>query len=43
MEWEEIVILITVILGIFAFIGILYDAWSSLKNARNKLWTKATN
>ncbi len=33
MEWKEIVIVITVILGVFAMIGILYDAWSGLRNA----------
>ena len=33
MDWKGIVILITTILGIFTFIGMLYDAWSSLKNA----------
>ncbi len=33
MTWKEITILITVMLAAFAFVGILYDAWSGMKNA----------
>ncbi len=30
---ETIILSITAILGVFSLIGIIYDAWSSLKNA----------
>ncbi|NQX83113.1 MAG: hypothetical protein HRS50_00140 [Mycoplasmataceae bacterium] len=33
MEWKGIVILVTSILGVMAFIGILYDGWSNMRNA----------
>lgn len=33
MDWKGIVILVTALLGIFAFLGMLYDGWSSMKNA----------
>lgn len=33
MNTEQIVILVTGLLGVFAFLGILYDAWSAMRNA----------
>ncbi len=33
MDWKGIVMLVTSILVVFGAIGILYDGWSSLRNA----------